>query len=220
MSVQEIVRRRRNALVSAWVRDPLIQVQVESPFALPRLAFVESPSSPASPGPLGRRNPTKVALVEDFTNPDLNASVWVAAGYDDYKGAYLSFLRRVYRLDAKRSDLNGFDVDHLLNRARSPRDATFIRIEAVPSAVNQEWGRLFERAASDPDFYANANRERRTMSYIICAKLAGQSPPLGPADTAGIARLATYFASVGVNRDEALNGLNSMLAFAYKFRTA
>ncbi len=220
MSVQNIIRRRRDALVSAWVRDPLIQVQVESAFALPRLAFVQSVSPAAAHGALGRRNPTKVALVEDFTNPDLNASVWVAADYGDYKGAYLSFLRRIYRLEAKPLDLNGFDVDHLLNRARSPRDATFIRIEAVPSAVNQEWGRLFERAASNPSFYANANRERRTMSYIICAKLAGQSPPLGPADAAGVARLATYFASVGVNRDEALNGLNSMLEFAYKFRSS
>ena len=58
------------------------------------------------------------------------------------------------------------------------------------------------------------------MSYIICAKLGGQSPPLGPADAAGVARLATYFSWVGFNGDEALNGLNSMLEFAYKFRTS
>ncbi len=218
MSVRDIIRRRRDALVAAWIRDPLIQVQVETPFALPRLAFIEDGASPASPGALGRRNPTKVALVENLANPDLNASVWLAADYGDYKGAYLSFLRRAYKVEAKRLDLAGFDVDHLLNRARSPKDSTFIRIEAVPSAVNQDWGRLFERAASNPDFYANANRERRTMSYVICAELAGQAPPLGPGDAAGVARLASYFASVGIDRNEALNGLNSMLAFAYKLR--
>lgn len=50
MSVQDIIRRRRDALVAALVRDPLIQVQVETPFALPRLAFIEDGTTPASPG--------------------------------------------------------------------------------------------------------------------------------------------------------------------------
>lgn len=39
--------------------------------------------------------------------------------------------------------LAGYDVDHLLNRARSPGGSGFIRIEAINSAVNQAQGVLF-----------------------------------------------------------------------------
>ena len=196
---------------SSWCRS-------SSPAALPRLAFADLGPGLAAPNPLGRRNPGKVAFVEDPANPDLNSSVWVAADYGDYRGAYLRFLSEAYGIAAKAADLAGFDVDHLLNRARSPQDSTFIRIEATPSLANQEWGRLFEKAASDPRFYANSKRERRNMSWVVCAKLAGQLPPNGPDDRAGVERLAMFFASIGIDRTEARDGLTSMLAFAYKFR--
>lgn len=135
-SVQAVIQRRRNAIVLAYARTPFIMVQVESPSALSRLAFADLGPGLASPGQLGRRDAGKVAFVEDRANPDLNSSVWVAAVYDDYRGAYLRFLNEAYGLSATTSDLSGFDVDHLLNRARSPRDGTFIRIEATPSFAN------------------------------------------------------------------------------------
>jgi hypothetical protein len=56
------------------------------------------------------------------------------------------------------------------------------------------------------------------MSWVICAKLAGQMPPAGPDDTAGIDRLVHYFVSIGMTADEARNGLASMLDFAYGLR--
>jgi hypothetical protein len=218
MSLLAIVIRRREALVRAWARDPLIQVQVESPQALPRLAFIDAPGGEAGVEALGRRSAQNVALVNNPGDPDLNASVWVAARYSSYKSGYLAFVRSVYNIDAQASQLAGYDIDHLLNRARSPQDSTFIRIEAVPSAANQAWGRLFEKAASNPQFFANQQRERRTMSFMICAKLAGELPPLGPGDGAGVNRLVNFFASIGIPNDEARKGLMSMLNFAYKFR--
>lgn len=216
LPVSAIIANRRRAIVSAFARTPFIQVQVELPDALRRLGYVES-SVEASPGALGRRDPEKVVFIESRTNPDLDSSVWVASTYSDYASAYLSFLAAAYGVEGTKSDLVGYDVDHLLNRARSPLASTLIRIEATPSAANQAWGRLFERAASNPKFYANQYRERRNMSYVICAKLAGEAPPLDPSDRAGISRLSAFFATIGIDRREALDGLTSMLEFAYRF---
>lgn len=218
MSLHAIIARRQRALVNAWVHSPLVQVQVESTIVLPGLVFLDDGGHDATSGRLGRRSAQNVALVSRPGDPDSLASCWVAARYSDYRSAYLMFVDKAYGVKATTADLAGFDIDHLLNRARSPQDSTFIRIEAIPATANQEWGRLFEKAASDPRFYANQKRERRTMSWMICAKLAGQSPPSGPNDQAGINRLVQYFVSIGLDAAEARDGLNSMLSFAYKFR--
>lgn len=216
-TVGEILVRRRRAIVAAFGRTPFIQVQVEAPEALTRLGFVnEAGFIAADPQRLGRRAESNVAYVESQTNPDLDASVWVAASYSDYAGAFLAFLAKTYGVSAQRGDLAGYDIDHLLNRARAPNDSTMIRIEATPSAANQAWGRLFEKVSSDPRFYANSHRERRTMSYMICAKLHGEAPPSGPNDQAAIFRLATFFTTLGIPFAEARQGLVSMLTFAYR----
>lgn len=218
MSLHAIIARRQRALITAWTVRLTVQVQVESPIVLPRLVFLEDGGRDASTARIGRRSAQNVAMVSRAGDPDTQASCWVASRYSDYRGAYLAFIRQAYGVAATRADLAGFDIDHLLNRARSPQDSTFIRIEAIPAVANQEWGRLFEKAASDPRFYANQERKRRTMSWMICAKLAGQSPPGGPNDQAGINRLVQYFVSIGLGAAEARDGLNSMLSFAYKFR--
>jgi hypothetical protein len=218
MSLLAIIARRQQALIQAWVRNPLVLVQVESPGTLPGLVFLESDVASASVGRVGRRAAGSVAMVRGPGEPDANASAWVAAGYGSYRDAYLAFVRAAYDLPAAPGDLAGYDIDHLLNRARAPFDSTFIRIEAISSAANQAWGRLFERAASDPRFYANQHRQRRTMSWVICAKLAGELPPNGPGDTPGIQRLVRFFSSVGLSAAEAQSGLADMLSFAYKFR--
>jgi len=93
--------------------------------------------------------------------------------------------------------------------------AGYIRIEAVNSPVNQAWGRLFEKAASNPAFFANQHRLRRTLSWTICAKLANRFPPNGPSDVGGIHQLVTYFQTLGMDATEAREGLMSMLSFAY-----
>jgi hypothetical protein len=218
MSLHAIIARRQRALIASWVRSPLVQVQVEAPGALPGLVFISDAGEAGMAGGVGRRDERNVAMVTRAGDPDTQASCWVAARYSGYRSAYLAFIREAYGVRATSAELAGFDVDHLLNRARSPQDSTFIRIEAIPAAANQDWGRLFEKAASDPRFYANQQRERRTMSWVICAKLAGQAPPNGPGDQAGINRLVQYFVSIGLDAAEARDGLNSMLSFAYKFR--
>ena len=162
-----IIERRRTTLIAEWKQNPLIIVQVESPLVLPVLTFLDDRGHGAGVGPVGRRSPTNTAIVSRAGDPDRNASVWVKASYTGYRTAYIGFLNHVYGTQATTADLGGYDVDHLLNRARSPGGAGYIRIEAVNSAVNQAWGRLFERAASNPAFFANQHRLRRTLSWTI-----------------------------------------------------
>lgn len=215
MSLRPIIDRRRNALVASWVQFPLVQVQVEAASALPGTVFVSADPDAAELERLGRRAPRNVVIVRGPGEPDRDASCWVASGYGDYRKAYLAFVKQVYGVDAVPADLAGFDADHLLNRARSPDDRTLIRIEAVPEGANRSWGALFEKVSSDPRFYANRERKRRTMSWMICAKVAGQLPPRGPDDQAGLRRLVSFFSSIGIDAREAQDGLASMLAFAY-----
>jgi hypothetical protein len=216
VSVAAIVARRRRALLDTWKRDPLVMVQVESTAALAGFSFLEEFSGPGAVRQLGRRQQGSVGYWHRPGNPDTNASLWVASVYGSYKSAYVSFVRTVYGIAATTADLAGYDVDHLLNRARSPQDSTFIRVEAVPSDVNQRWGALFERAASHPSFYANQHRERRNMSWMVATKLAGQMPPLGPDDRAGIDRIVQFWVGEGYPLAEARSGIESMLNFAYR----
>ncbi|MEE4013504.1 hypothetical protein V1T76_15640 [Roseibium sp. FZY0029] len=218
MSLQALIRRRQRALFDAWVRNPLVQVQVEHPEALGRLVFLDDFDDDVQTGKAGRRSLKNVAIVQKPGNPDENASVWVRAGYSSYQKAWLRFVEQVYGIKAASSDLAGYNIDHLLNKARSPDKAGFIRIEAINDAVNQAWGGLFERAASNPEFSANQNRLRRTMSWIIAAKLMDQPPPRGPNDQQGIARLVQFFNRNGLAADNPQRGLTDMLQFAYKFQ--
>lgn len=213
-----IMERRREALLAMWRQDPLIMVQVESPAALPLLMFLDDRGAKVEVGGVGSRRQTDTVIASRSGDPDRNASVWVRATYQGYRTAYVGFLNQVYGTQASTSDLGGYDIDHLLNRARSPGGAGFIRIEAIRSDVNQAWGRLFEKTASDPRFFANRHRRRRTLSWVICAKLGNQYPPNGPADTAGIDRLATFFRTLGFDAQEAREGLTGMLDFAYGVR--
>jgi hypothetical protein len=216
MSLAPIIARRRRALLDAWRRDPLVMVQVESTTALGGFTFLDDFAGPGAVHQLGRRRQGNVGYWRQPGDLDSNASLWVTAGYGSYKSAYLAFIRAVYGVAAGDVDLAGHDIDHLLNRARSPQDSTFIRVEAVPSDVNQRWGGLFERAASHPSFFANQHRERRTMSWMVATKLAGQMPPLGPDDRAGIDRIARFWVAQGFSATEARDGVESMLAFAYR----
>lgn len=213
-----IMERRREALIAQWIQDPLVMVQVESPAALPITVFLDDYGKTAEVGSVGQRSQTDTAIVSRPGDPDRNASVWVRATYRGYRTAYVGFLNQVYGTQATTADLVGYDIDHLLNRARSPDGAGFIRIEAIRAEVNQAWGRLFEKAASDPRFHANQHRQRRTMSWVICAKLANQDPPAGPNDSGGIERLVIFFRALGIDAKEARDGLTDMLKFAYSLR--
>lgn len=214
-----IIDRRRHALIQSWVANPLVQVQVESPMVLPRLVFINDETGQSgSVGQIGRRAMTNTAIVEGGPDKDRSWSVWVASDYSGYQKAYLAFIRTAYGIKCGPADLIGYDIDHLLNRSRSPLGSSFIRIEAVSSVVNRAWGSLFEKAASNQAFHANQVRERRTMSWMICAKLAGQMPPAGPGDTAGTNRLVAFFRTLGLNDNEARDGISSMLDSAYRFR--
>ena len=219
-SVSEIVDRRRFALVSAFVQEPTILVRTDGPARLALLGQLEgSGLTGGEPQRLGKFNAERIVLVKSRLDPDCNSSVWVASGFKRYRGAYIRFLEKVYGMTATEDDLASYDIDHLLNRARSPKDSTLIRIEAVPAQANQAWGRLFEKAASDPRQNANRKGEARSMSYMICAKLRGEPPPLGPDDRAGIDRLVTFFDRIGITKAEnTRQGIEAMLADAYKFR--
>ncbi|WP_428646212.1 hypothetical protein [Roseibium sp.] len=218
MTLHALISRRQRALFEAWIQDPLVQVQVEHPERLGRLVFLGDFDETVETEKAGRRSLKNVAIVRKPGNPDQNASVWVRAGYSSYQKAWLGFVAQVYGIKAKSDDLAGYNIDHLLNKARSPGKAGFIRIEAINDAVNQEWGRLFEKAASNPEFSANQKRFRRTMSWVIAAKLMDQPPPRGPNDHQGIARLVQFFNRNGLAADDPQRGLTEMLKFAYSLR--
>ncbi len=207
--MQAIIARRTQAILMDWRLDPLLQVLVESPAVLSDVLYLLDDGTPGGVDTLGRRAMSNVAIWRRPGNPDSRTSLWVRASYSDYRAAYLGFVRAVYQMDATIADLAGFQIDHLLNRARAPLDSTFIRVEAIPATVNQRWGAVFERTASD------AHRERRTMSWLIASKLAGQMPPDGPDDDAGIKRLAQFWATRGFAASEAETGIRNMLNFTY-----
>jgi hypothetical protein len=56
------------------------------------------------------------------------------------------------------------------------------------------------------------------LSWTICAKLANRLPPNGPDDVGGITQLAAYFQTLGMDTNEAREGLTSMLNVAYGLR--
>jgi len=218
VTARQIIRRRNDAIIRAWIENPLIQIMVEQIDVLPRLVFLDTKGEGAEAGEMGRRSARNVAMVSQPGAPDANASVWVRSRYASYRTAFESFLESAYANELDAVDLDGFDVDHLMNRARSPADSVFIRVEAVPSEINQAWGRTFEKAASDTVFWANQHRNRRTMSYMVAAKLGGQMPPMGPGDSAGLKRLEIFFRRYGLSSQETLSGLQSMLDFSYQVR--
>ncbi|WP_269581736.1 hypothetical protein [Roseibium sp. Sym1] len=217
MSLHAIIRNRQRALYNAWVRQPMMQMQVEHPGVLGRLVFLDSYDDSIQARQLGRSSLTNVALVQRPGNPDENASVWVRAGYSGYRQAWVNFIEEVYGTRVSSSDLAGYNIDHLFNRARSPAQAGFVRIEAIDGAINQAWGRNFERAVSDTKSGGN-DRLRNTMSWVIAAKLMNQPPPRGPNDVQGIADLVRFFSRNGFSAAEAQRGVDGMFEHAYRFR--
>lgn len=217
--IVSIIQARQRSLLMQWVHNPLVQVIVESPSALQHIQYLDINKSEAKMARVGRRSDSSCIMVRGGNNRDSTWSVWVAAGYKDYRNAYRSFIQAAYGLSVAKEDLSGYDVDHLLNKARAPHSTDLVRIEAIPSMANQKWGSTFEKASSDPRFTANTVRQRRTMSWMICAKLAGQLPPSGPEDLSGIERLVKFFGHHGINSQEARIGIDSMIRTAYKFRS-
>ena len=217
MNLRDVLERRRASLLAEWHRNPFFQVQVEHSSALGRLVFING-FEQGSVSQVGRRRTGNTVCVERPGNPHTNKSLWVRSGYGDYRQSYVDFLKYAYGLKADATDLEHYDVDHLLNRGRSPSDSVFIRIEAVPKGINRQWGSLYERALSTAGLYGDTVRERRTLRWTVASKLAGQSPPSGPDDTAGIERLAAFWATQGFSAEEARNGLSTDLARVFGTR--
>ena len=125
-----IVERRRNALVDQWKQDPLIVVQVKSPGA-------SGPDLPRRSRPRGgrrRRRPAQPNQHGDRVAPGRPRPQRQCLGQSELHGlshGHIGFLNHVYGTQATSTNLAGYDVDHLLNRARSPGGAGYIRIEAV-----------------------------------------------------------------------------------------
>lgn len=221
MSFHQIATLRRDTLINEWLKTGLVMVQVEGTSVLGPLVFideyVEDPSSmPATPQRVGRRQEKNVMCVQREGLSPNSASLWVASRYEGYREAYLAFLKVAHKVELKMKELAGYDADHLLNRARSPKDTTFIRLEAVPADVNQAWGAFFEAAASDPSFHANKVRERRTMSFMVASKAAWQMPPEGPNDTFGINTLVKYWTNRGFPAEQARSAIDFELKHVFK----
>lgn len=210
MTLHQIVQRRRDALLAAFRTDavpPL--VAVESRAALVGLRSLPE-FADSTDRNLGRRGPERVFFLQSGSDPDRTASLWVQAGYGDYCAAYAAFLRTVYGLVVQPRELGAYDVDHLLNRKRAASGSVLLRIEALPPGQNRAWGSLLERIASSADIAKNRT-ERRLMSTLIAAKVAGLPPPRSSSDHAAIARIADTLAGPHLSAAQLRDGVVNML---------
>jgi hypothetical protein len=209
-----ITERRRRALIQQWVNDPNTMVQVSSPEKLGGVLHNISPEPGACIGQLGNHRERSALMVQGGPDRDRTWSVWVRATFSNYKAAYLTFIRHAYGVALTGDDLPGYQVDHLSNKAYAPTGQEFIRVEAIPKAVNLLWGVNFESRRTE-NTVAKASH---VMSYMSCAKLGGRLPPVGPNDIAGINALVAYFTSIGLDPQAARKGVTDMLQHAYRRR--
>jgi hypothetical protein len=207
-----IADRRRRVIIDQWAHNPAwALVQVESSDMLRGKVHNLTAEAEARIGRVGSHRERSVIMLEGGPDRDRTWSVWVRASFSKYKPAYLAFISQAYGVTLTGDDVPGYEVDHLSNKAYAPTGQEFIRVEAIPKAVNQRWGVNFESRRTE-------NTDRRPshrLSYMSCAKLGGQLPPAGPDDTAGINALVGYFTSIGLDPEEARNGVSSMLQHAY-----
>lgn len=212
MTLDQIVAARRQALLDRFVRDvfpPL--VEADGTGGLTGLMHLDEFTPGSTPGQLGRRKSQNAAMVPGPAGSPHAASLWVRGGYGGYRPAYAAFLKANYGLTVTPEALAAYDVDHLLNRARSGNDDVLLRIEALPLSINRQWGSFLERLASSQHIAGN-RRTSRLMSYLIAAKVAGLIPPATLDDQVGIARLAGGLSALGLNAVEVRAGLDNMLA--------
>jgi hypothetical protein len=207
-----IADRRRRTLINQWVHNPAwVLVQVESADMLRGKVHNITAQAEARTGRVGSHRERSVIMLEGGPDRDRTWSVWVRATFSKYKPAYLVFISHAYGVTLSGDDVPGYEVDHLSNKAYAPTGQEFIRVEAIPKAANQRWGVNFEsRRTENTDA-----RQSHGLSYMSCAKLAGQPPPSGPNDTTGINALVAYFTSIGLDPQEARNGVADMLRHAY-----
>lgn len=207
-----IADRRRRAMIDQWVHKPdWVLVQVESPEMLPGIVGNITAEAEARIGRVGSHRQRSVIMLEGGPDRDRTWSVWVRAAFSNYKAAYLAFISHAYGVTLTGDDLPGYQVDHLSNKAYALTGQEFIRVEAIPKAANHLWGVNFESRRTENTDARSCHR----LSYMNCAKLAGQLPPTGPNDTAGINALVAYFTSIGLNPQEARESIANMLQHAY-----
>lgn len=211
MSVAAIVQRRRQNLLTTFVRSTPPLVEVEDAQGLGRLLMLDEFHEGAATGALGRRGLGNVVMVAAAPGQPDSATLWVRASYGDYRSAYAAFLRENYQISVSASDLAAYDVDHLLNRARAGTGNALLRIEALPLSNNRQWGSFLEKLASTAQVQGNT-RTRRLMSYLIAGKVAGFAPPISLDDRPSRLRLAQEIANLGLPLREVQEGLDNMLS--------
>jgi hypothetical protein len=210
VSVSQIVADRRRALLAAFVGGFPPVVEVDGPAGLTGLMHLDEFAGSGPAGGIGRRRTDNVMMVPGRPSDAHSASVWVRAGYGDYRPAYAAFLRAAYGVVANPADLAPFDIDHLLNRARAGNSGVLLRIEALPLGPNRQWGAFLEKLAAQATVAGN-RRTIRLMSHLIAGKVAGLAPPASLTDAAGRARLAQGIAALGLPLHEVQGALDRML---------
>lgn len=211
MNIHQIVEDRRDHLLRVFATEFPRLVEVESAEGLESLLTLlgEFAFADATVNQHGKRALNNTFIVSGSEGLPENASLWVRAGYNDYRPAYSAFIKSIYNLQLTKDDLKCYDVDHLLNRKRAGSSTALLRVEALPLGANRSWGHLEEWASTSN--VAGNNRVRRLMSYIIAAKVAGLSPPSSLSDQSVREELADGLAKkLGLRRKEVRQGLNEM----------
>lgn len=213
MSIATIIQTRKTALINAFVRDvfpPLVEVDDINALAGLTTSLDEFIGAGLGAGGLNRRSTNNVVMLTAAGGAADKASVWVRADYSDYRAAYAAFVRKMYNISITTADMQAYDVDHLLNRARAGNGNTLLRIEASPLGVNRQWGSVLEKLATQSNVAGN-QRSRRLMSYLIAAKVAGFAPPTTLQDPISRTRLAQQLAGLGIPLKDAQDGLDNLL---------
>ena len=210
-----IADRRGRAMINQWVHAPdWALVQVENLDMLRGNVHNITAEAEARIGRVGTHRERSVIMLEGGPDRDRTWSVWVRATFSNYKVAYLTFISHAYGVTLMGDDVPGYQVDHLSNKAYAPTGHEFIRVEAVPEAANHSWGVRFESRRTEN---TDARKSHR-LSYMSCAKLGGQLAPAGPHDATGVNALVAYFTSIGLDPQEAREGVADMLQHAYWHR--
>lgn len=182
--LQDIMERRRHAVIQEWKNNPNNLV-IHSPLKdFTNHLNSQIPYFPACGGvEIGEITPLEgfsfenVVVITHKTAPsDFSPSLWVRSSYRDHLSAFQRFIKVYYGELAHRLNMIGYDVDHLFNKKRAARD-TFLRLEATPSFSNQSWGSRFERYSSKRRHIETSGKIKGVADWTVIAKLSGVDGP-------------------------------------------
>jgi hypothetical protein len=106
-----------------------------------------------------------------------STALWVGTDNDDYRNAYLEYLRGIYHLQLAKIPAV-YDVDHLYNRSRARGyGLQFIRVALVVGPANRSHGGAYEKDITTNEAM-RVRKDMKVMDEISSMKYFGFLSPL------------------------------------------